>query len=60
MNNKIEILEAQEQKIEKIKDKKELQERIIKAKIRKGGWESLRLYTIGVFENVYNRKFQEC
>ena len=37
MNNKIEILEAQEQKIEKIKDKKELQERIIKAKIRKGG-----------------------
>ena len=59
MNNKDDILLAQAQKIETLKEKKELQERIIKAKIRKGGWESLRLYTIGVFKNVYNREFQE-
>ena len=59
MNNKDDILLAQAQKIETLKEKKELQERIIKAKIRKGGWEALRLYTIGVFKNVYNRKFQE-
>ena len=59
MNNKDDILLTQAQKIETLKEKKELQERIIKAKIRKGGWESLRLYTIGVFKNVYNREFQE-
>ena len=59
MNNKDDILLAQAQKIETLKEKKELQERIIKAKIRKGGWEALRLYTIGVFKNVYNREFQE-
>lgn len=56
---KEDILLEQEKRVEQIKQKKELEERIFKIKIRKGGWEALRLYTIGVFENVYNKKFQE-
>lgn len=57
--DKEEILQIQEEKIKSIKTKKELIEQVTKIKIRKGGWQGLRLFTIGVFENVYNRKFEE-
>ncbi len=57
--NKEEILEQQKIKAARLKEKRDLEERIIKAKIRKGGWEAIRLYTLGVFEHVYDRKFQE-
>jgi len=56
---KEQILQLQEQRVQKLREKKELEEKIIKAKIKKGGWQSLRLYTIGVFKNVYNRDFVE-
>lgn len=57
--DKEKLLANQELKIQQIKEKKELAERVKKVKIRKGGWQALRLFTIGVFENVYNRKFEE-
>ena len=57
--DKQKILEAQEEKARKIKEKLELKERVIRAKIRKGGWQGLQLYTRGVFKNVYNRELEE-
>jgi hypothetical protein len=53
------ILEQQRLKAAKLKEKRELEERVVRAKIRKGGWEAIRLYTKGVFKNVYNREFEE-
>jgi hypothetical protein len=53
------ILEQQRLKAAKLKEKRELEERVVRAKIRKGGWEGFRLYIHGVFENVYGREFEE-
>ncbi len=55
----IDIHEQQKIKVAKIKEKKELQARVEKAKIRKGGYQGFRLYILGVFREVYDRKFEE-
>jgi hypothetical protein len=57
--DKNEILEQQKIKAAKLKEKRDLEERVVRAKIRKGGWEGFRLYIHGVFENVYGRAFEE-
>ena len=53
------LLEQQKIKAQKIRDKKDLQARVLKAKIRKGGWKGFRLYILEVFKEVYDRKFEE-
>ncbi len=53
------LIEQQKIKAAKIKEKKELEVRILKAKIRKGGWKAFRLYIHGVFREVYDREFEE-
>jgi hypothetical protein len=57
--DKNEILEQQKIKAAKLKEKRDLEERVVRAKIRKGGWEGFRLYIHGVFKNVYGREFEE-
>jgi hypothetical protein len=47
--DKEQILEQQKIKAARLKEKRELEERIVKAKIRKGGWQGFRLYIHGVF-----------
>jgi hypothetical protein len=57
--DKEQILEQQKIKAARLKEKRELEERIVKAKIRKGGWQGFRLYIHGVFKEVYGRDFEE-
>ena len=53
-----EQLQNQQLKIQALKEKKELSARVIKAKIKKGGYEGMLLYIRQVFKEFYNREFE--